>query len=278
MRYFHRVMLPLVAVLSINVCKGYRTLRITDYYWQAESVYEWMKDVYSNDCSFFSEFIDNYLIPMNIKVANSTANTSMIEDHFACDDSEPNSVGMAQYRCTWYDFYGSSECDAYQHYMFEVSKHSRYYDDVKNDSIVDSLLNRTFVHFTMLYNTNTMLNESTDLSFFIGNTNDTADYQSYLTSIGNLSYTSQHTSMYTNNSMHNMSWKLITTQMSMYLGSGIFDVNKTKLSQKCNLIYFDDSSGSCYGLLTLENITSSNYLVSTQFMDSNKTVKCDYYL
>ena len=113
MRYFHNVMLPLVAALMLNVCNGYERLRITDYYWQAESVYEWMNDVYSNDCSFFSVFIDNYLIPMNIKIADSTTNTSVMEDHFACNDSEPNSVGTAQYRCPWYYRYGGHGCHFY---------------------------------------------------------------------------------------------------------------------------------------------------------------------
>ena len=280
MRYFCNVMPSLVAALIINDCDGYRTLRITDYYWQARSVYEWIPDVYSNDCFFFNMFIENYLIPMNMQIVNSSTNASVIEDYFECDDSRPDSVGRAHDRCegwpvwswSWY-----SDCDAYQHYMFEVSKNSTYYNDVKNDSIVDSLLHRKFVHFTMLYDTNTTEKVTTDLALILNNTNNISDYQSYLTSIENYS----QKSMYTDNNIHNMSWKLITTRMSMVLGYKIDDINIAQLSQQCNLIYFNwiyNSAGECHGLFTVENVTSNSYLQSTQFMDANKTVKCDYCL
>ena len=263
------VVYALLVPLIINDCYGYEALRIIDYYWQVESVYEWMNTVYSSDCSFFNAFIENYLIPMNMKIINHARTNTSVEDYFECNDSEPDSVARAHYRCEWYN--DRYDCDAYQHYMFEVSKNSRYYNDIKNDSIVDSLLNRKFVHFTMIYNTNTTLNETTDLALILDDENMIADYKSYLTNIGNYS----KISMCFNNSIHGMSWKLIATRISMYLGYGTIrnNLNKTQLSQQCNLIYFGwQSYSSCYKLLTLQDITNNNYLESTEFTDANKTV------
>ena len=266
-------------VTLINVCHSYSTLRITDYYWQVESLYEWMTDVYSNDCSFFNIFIGNYLMPMNMKIVNSSANISIIEDYFVCDDSKPDSVGRAHDRCEIWNL----DCSAHQHFMFEVSKHSWYHNNVNNDSIVDSLLNRTFVHFTMLYQNYTILNETSDVASILNEPGIISDYKSYLTSIANYSYQNSIYSLYSNNSIRNMSWKLVATRISMYLGYDIYDVNITLLSQECNNLidfnwfYSSDGENDCYGLFTLEDVTKSSYLKSMEFMKSDETVTCGYF-
>ena len=53
----------LVFIFITNICHG----RVTfiDYYWQAETLSQWENVVYSNDCSFFDMFIQNYLLSMN---------------------------------------------------------------------------------------------------------------------------------------------------------------------------------------------------------------------
>lgn len=263
MRYFCNCTSTLLMTFIVHCCDcyGYGALRITDYYWQSESVHEWMNAVYSNDCSFFNVFIYSYLIPMNMNIVHSTTNVS-IEDYFDCNDSKPNSVAMAYDRCA--GFY--SDCNASQHFMFDVSQNSRYYDDINNDSVVDSLLNRKFVHFTMLYDTNATRDEPTDLALIVDDANKVADYRSYLTNIANYSKKFMY-----HDSVSNMSWNLVATTMSMFVD--YWPINFTQLSQNCNLIYFDKYYNSdCYGLLTLENVTNSSYLKSTQFMDSTKTV------
>ena len=261
--YLDNMMLPVLVAFIIHYCNAYLTLRIVDYYREAESMYEWMNVVYSNDCSFFDMFIEDYLIPMNNQIinVNVTANIS-IESYLECDDSEANSVGLIHDTCEWWN----SNCIAYQHFMFEVSKNSSNYTNIKSDSIVDSLLNRKFVHFTLLFDTN--------ISSIMDGTTAVSDYHSYLKPIGNVS----HVVMYSN-STYKMWWKLITTRMSIYLGYDIYyRVNKTQLSEQCNFIYFDyyynyNGDDICYGFLTLDDVTHSNYTKSTQFSDANKTVE-----
>ena len=249
--FCHVTLFLVTASSMVNRRVAEKTLHITDHYWEAQSAIEWMPQIYSNDCSFFSAFIETVLIPMNTQVTSTEYSNYL----YCSRNGDADSVARIYDIC---EDASDHFCNAYQHFMFEVSKNSSNYVDIESDNIVDSMLDQTFIHFGLLYNT-----DASNLSSKIINIRDNSDYKSYLTYIRNDSHiATDYVSFNYMNGSYTMWWKLIATRMSIVLGNSISDINKTQLSQQCDWVYVsgcpDITCGACYGILGLVNQTASN--------------------
>ena len=246
----------IASIFALQFCfSNCNYLYVSDYYWTVESPYQWIQTLFSNDCAFMDYFIEFQLLPMHLDLSLS----SLSNYNFTCNESI-TPVESALHVCS-NNLLG--QCVAYQHFMFEINTKYNAKNTNFKDTTIGSVLNRTFIHYTLLYNATYKPSSDNTLTLisFISSANTYTyinsifgDYKSYLTN-----------------------QTLISTEIAFDIGVDSdeaqqydIEVDMEILSDYCNFIYVENETTTFSRLLSSYPLDDRS---TNAPLNNNNTVK-----